>query len=643
MQQLPSDLSTLCERWAWLQAEQARYWEEPSQACDQIAATQVLFAQLQQEAPSDFGVALAAHLVHLLDEDFQGHKTGPVLTIGLEWTELGLGSQYRIYLLCRSCRVHAFNGNAEAAAIFLSRLTELKAEAAVAMEDRGHYQRTLASCHNLKQETRREIECLQEAAKLYQAAAYKGSWVHIHMIIALAYLRLGDNERRLASSQMAVDLSVQLRRWGEACNASTEVTEACLALGDVTRANQAVSNASDYLPRMSDAARQRFEPEVLAAQAKCCAAQQDFSSAALLMRRSIAGLAPLLSKSSQYSRRLRDLAPWLIYAGEGKDALEALEQAHALELEDFKKSSEKSLTSALEQAELQHAQAEQERAHAHAKTLEFQNKALSELLHVQRELQDELIASSRLASLGNLLAGMSHELNTPLGVALTALSTLVERAQTLNQRVLAAAISRSGLLSDVVALVDGGALSLSNVERAICLIASYKELVADVPEVSAEIAMQQPMFELVKAAWHQALAPNSLLSLELDVAEDLSVSGDTLGDVLLQLFQNVERHAYGPGQPGAVRVSAGRDGHQLWLHVQDHGQGIASDLLPRIFDPYVSTQFGQGRSGLGLFQAQAQVSKGLKGRLSVKSERGQGACFAIEWVQLALTTANALP
>jgi signal transduction histidine kinase len=81
----------------------------------------------------------------------------------------------------------------------------------------------------------------------------------------------------------------------------------------------------------------------------------------------------------------------------------------------------------------------------------------------------------------------------------------------------------------------------------------------------------------------------------------------------------------------------------LWLHVQDHGQGIASDLLPRIFDPYVSTQFGQGRSGLGLFQAQAQVSKGLKGRLSVKSERGQGACFAIEWVQLALTTANALP
>jgi len=634
MQHLPADPANQAERWAWLQAEQERYWSEPSQSADQIPAAQALFDQLQCEAPSDFGVALVAHLVTLFVEDGRGLTAGPLLEVGLDWTERGLGSHYRIYLLMRSCRRHAHYGDGEQAGVLLAKLIELNADTAVAMEDRAHYLWARAACLNLKQDVQREIECLQDAAKLYQEAGWKGPWVIAYTSIAILYRRLGETEKGLASSQTAVDLSLQQRRWDQVCNALTGVAEACLELGDIARTNQVVSDASAYLPRLSGATRQRYESEVLAAQAKCFAAQQDFAGAAALMQRSIATASKVTVINAQRARRLRDLAPWLVHAGEGAQALLALEQAHALELEDFRKSSQKSLTHALEKAELQHALVERERAQAHAQALELRNKALTELLHVQRELQDELIASSRLASLGNLLAGMSHELNTPLGVALTALSTLVERAQGLNERVQAAAVSRTGLLADVVALVDGGALSLSNVERAIGLIASYKELVADVPEVSAELAAKQPMLALVRTAWYQALAPDSLLSLELDVADHLSVSGDALSDVLLQLFQNVARHAYAPGQHGAVRVSAGREGHQLWLHVQDHGQGIAADLLPRIFDPYVSTQFGQGRSGLGLFQAQAQVSKGLKGRLTVKSEQGHGARFAIEWLQL---------
>jgi len=632
MQHLPIDPSLLADRWAWLEAEQARYWNEPNQAGDQIAATQALFELLQQEEPSDFGVALAVHLVCLLDDDFQGHTAGPALTIGLAWAELGLGSPYRIYLLARSCRRYVFLGDGERAASLLARLTEMNAGTASAMIDRGYYQHAMAMCFNLKQEPLREIECLQEAARLYQGAGYRGPWVIVYTRIAIAYLRLDDIARRLLASQMAADLSVQQGRWGHAVNNLTGVAEASLELGDVAMAQQALSHASAYLQRLSAASRLFCEPEVLAAQANCCVAQQDLREAVSLMRQSFVAMDPLRAKT-QHARRLRDLAPWLVQTGEGQEALSALEQAHALELEDLRNASQKSLTQALEKAELQHARAEQEAAQAHAKELQQQNNALAESLQLQRELQEELIASTRLASLGNLLAGVSHELNTPLGISLTTLSAMVECSLSLEQRIQAGALSRSGLVADVANLREGACLTQRNVERAIAMVTTYKELM---PQEPVAPVAEQPLHAVVREAWHQALAPNSSLSLELDLPEHLGVTGDALSDVLLQLFQNVARHAYAPGQPGVVRVSAGRVGHQLWLHVQDQGRGIAADLLPRVFDPYVSTQFGQGRSGLGLFKAQAQVSKGLKGRLSAKSVPGEGARFEIEWLQLEL-------
>ncbi|ALT78405.1 sensor histidine kinase [Paucibacter sp. KCTC 42545] len=636
MPQPPSPPASPAERWAWLRAEQTRYWGEPSQAGDQLPATLALFEQLKREAPCDFGVALVAHLVCLLDEEFQGHTTGPFLAIGLGWTELGLGAPYRIYLLAKSCHLHAFIGEVEQAALLLARLTDLNAEAATAPEDRAHYQIALAACLCVKQETQREIECLLAASRLYQEAAYPGPWVVALTDLALAYRRQGDLERRLQASQAAVKFSVEQRRWAEACNALTGVAEAFLEMGDSGQAQQAVSSAGAYLACIGDYARQRFEPEVLAAQAKCCAASQDFAGAAQLMQQSIAGLATLQSKNAHHARRLRELAPWLMQTDDGQGALLALEQAHAWELDDLRLASQRALTMALEKAELHHAQIDREHAQAHAKALERQNQALSESLQLQHDLQDELIASSRLASLGSLLAGIAHELNTPLGVALTALSSLVARGQALEQRLQQGAVSRSGLQADVLALTTGGALSLSNVERALKLIATYKEIVAELPEPRLDLAAKEALATLVQAAWREALGPSSALSLQLDLAEPLSVASGVIHDVLVQLFQNVARHAYPPGQAGLVRVSAGRNGHQLWLSVQDQGRGIAADLLPRVFDPYVTTQFGQGRSGLGLFKAQAQVSKELKGRLSVKSAPGQGARFEIEWLQLEL-------
>jgi signal transduction histidine kinase len=82
-----------------------------------------------------------------------------------------------------------------------------------------------------------------------------------------------------------------------------------------------------------------------------------------------------------------------------------------------------------------------------------------------------------------------------------------------------------------------------------------------------------------------------------------------------------------------VHLQLQREPSLVRLRVQDDGRGIPAELLPRIFDPYVSTQFGKGRSGMGLFVAQGLVNTRLGGALRAFSEPGQGACFEIEWSQ----------
>jgi signal transduction histidine kinase len=80
-----------------------------------------------------------------------------------------------------------------------------------------------------------------------------------------------------------------------------------------------------------------------------------------------------------------------------------------------------------------------------------------------------------------------------------------------------------------------------------------------------------------------------------------------------------------------VQVQARIDGEQTMLTVSDNGRGIDSQLLPRIFDPYVSSQFGKGRSGLGLFVARAAAGQRMRGKLRVQSSPGLGSRFELVW------------
>ncbi len=449
----------------------------------------------------------------------------------------------------------------------------------------------------------------------------------IWLRVAHCQRALGRPQQDLEALQRSADRALALRDHASACNALTGVAERLIQAGDGAAARAVLAQAEALLARVP-ARRAQLQGELQAARAHLEAADGDWAGAAARMA-AVIETKREISTRAQTARRLRDLAPWQLRAGQGEQALATLQQAQQLEQEQQREAQAQQLQLKAERLEREHARLAQQRAEQHADELEQANRALQDSLALQRQLLDQLVASSRQVAMGSLMAGLAHELNTPLGTALTAVSTAGDRAAGALQGLQQGRLRRSSLQADLQLWRESSELALRSLERMAALVHGFMGL-DPVALVSPPRPLQ--LEELAQQAWQRAVPPESGLRLTLlgdAPAEPVWACADSLLAVLVELFANVHRHA------GAteVRLRLQRRRGGLCLQVQDDGRGIAAELLPRIFDPYVSTQFGQGRSGLGLFIAQGLVSTRLRGALRAESRSGQGACFEIDWPQ----------
>lgn len=220
--------------------------------------------------------------------------------------------------------------------------------------------------------------------------------------------------------------------------------------------------------------------------------------------------------------------------------------------------------------------------------------------------QKELTRTARLASLSTMVAGIAHELNTPLGVALTATSLLSTGA---------------GGETSARALE----LIRSNVERAASLVKSFKE-------VSGHQASESP--RRVDLGAHVRHAVDSLapflrrerLDVRLQVPDtpvEAEVLGGRVAQVVANLVENAAVHAY-PGCEGVLDIRIDEQGEEVRLLVSDHGAGMPADVVERCLDPFFTTRRTQGGTGLGLFIVFSIVTEELQGRMKVRSELGKG-------------------
>ncbi|WP_217495175.1 sensor histidine kinase [Salinimonas lutimaris] len=261
--------------------------------------------------------------------------------------------------------------------------------------------------------------------------------------------------------------------------------------------------------------------------------------------------------------------------------------------------------------------------------LKTEKADLADALQHQQVLQDELVEVEKMASLGMLVAGVSHELNTPIGAAVMTVSGLQRKVNELN-KCIAEGLTRSALDEHVQQSREATELALTNLQRASSLIQRFKRLAVDrSEEIQMDFNLAQAVYDLLDAMKPQL--KGSRLQIEVDVPASIFMKSypGTLSQVLQNLINNAMNHAF-ENNNGTIAIKAERMQDLVFVTVTDNGLGIAQDVADSLFDPFVTTNRGQGNSGLGLHLVHRWVTHVMQGHIQVNSTPGQGTCFILE-------------
>jgi C4-dicarboxylate-specific signal transduction histidine kinase len=245
------------------------------------------------------------------------------------------------------------------------------------------------------------------------------------------------------------------------------------------------------------------------------------------------------------------------------------------------------------------------------------------------------VQQEKMASLGGLVAGIAHEINTPLGTTLMAISGAESAWITLQDAVASGRISKAVLDSSTEEGMEYTTLALKTATRAAELIALFKTISvnADSDRV-AEIELADYLPEVATLVHSQLVQNGNKLEIAAPAGLRMQVVPDALTETLSRILVNVLNHAFTDGRTGTLRISAqageGDDGDEVVITISDDGHGIAQEDLPKVFDPFFTTKSGMhGHVGLGLHVAYNHVTQRLKGQIQITSTQGAGTCVEI--------------
>ena len=263
------------------------------------------------------------------------------------------------------------------------------------------------------------------------------------------------------------------------------------------------------------------------------------------------------------------------------------------------------------------------------------NAELHKALERLRSTQDQLVQSEKMASLGGLVAGVAHEINTPIGVAFTAASTLQSRSQDLSTAYAEGTMRRSTLDRYVQQAVEIGDMIVKNLSRAAELIQSFKQVAVD--QTSGErrqFVLQGYIEETLQSLRPKLKKLPYSVEVHCDSELRLNAYPGAVSQILTNLILNSVIHGFEGRDSGHIRIEGSAEGDGVRLRYQDDGVGMSREARQRIFDPFFTTKRGQGGSGLGMHIVYNLVTRTLGGRITMP-ETSQGVVFDIHIPQEA--------
>lgn len=237
----------------------------------------------------------------------------------------------------------------------------------------------------------------------------------------------------------------------------------------------------------------------------------------------------------------------------------------------------------------------------------------------------ELIESEKMASLGLLVAGVAHEINTPVGICLTTASSLEFETQQVNDAVVAGRLTEQRMDMFLAKLKNGFELILNNLNKTAELVSNFKDVAVNPQvEVSSTFNVRKLLIETVQTLQGELDKRNIKLDLLCDETFEVHTCATSLSRVLHTLITNSLVHAFGERKRGKISIFVTMDGEDLQLRYVDNGKGMTEEMASHIFEPFYTTKRGEGCLGLGMHMVYNQVTQGLHGIVRCDTHEDEG-------------------
>jgi signal transduction histidine kinase len=252
-------------------------------------------------------------------------------------------------------------------------------------------------------------------------------------------------------------------------------------------------------------------------------------------------------------------------------------------------------------------------------------------LNMLQLTQQSLVQAEKMAALGNMVAGVAHEINTPVGVTLTSATWLSAETEKTAKLYSQGELDSDALDAYFECAHQSSQLITLNSQRAADLIQSFKQVAVDQSSGDKREFVLKSYLEEIILSLGPSLKKTAVV-IKLDCPESIVINGypGALSQIVTNFIMNSLMHAFEPGQKGVCKISVKElnDG-QIEFEYRDNGRGIARDIQSRIFEPFFTTMRGKGGSGLGLHLVYNIVNNTLKGSMEFTGEPGKGVCFTI--------------
>ena len=269
------------------------------------------------------------------------------------------------------------------------------------------------------------------------------------------------------------------------------------------------------------------------------------------------------------------------------------------------------------------------------RTAELQeaNLALQESLEIVRKAQEQLVQSEKMAALGGLVAGVAHEINTPVGIGVTAASHLRDRTIEIQQAYESGQMKRSEFNGYLKVAIESTDMILGNLQRAADQVKSFKQVAVDQTSDEKRVFRLKNYIQGILLNLHPKLK-RTHHEVVVTCPEDFELESypGAFSQILTNLVMNSLIHGFEHTDHGTmlIDVTIQPDERRLALHYRDNGRGMAEEERQKIFEPFFTTKRSQGGTGLGLHIVYNLVTRRLNGTIRCESVPNEGASFLIE-------------